>query len=380
MDRDIRDIMISVLILVGIGILMVYSSTVIISIDQFGNTGYYLMNHLMKVILGLFVMAVFAKMDYRLLRRANHSLLYLSFILLILVLLEDRGSHGAKRWIDLGLMKFQPSELLKLVIIIFLADYLDRYMDRMHELKYGLLIPVGIVGIFQVLIIMEPDFGAVITLSIITIVFLLLGGTRPLHTGLFIIISMPVIYTLLVSSPYRWKRITCFLNPWEHASDCGFQLIQSFIAFGRGSIFGVGIGQGQQKLYFLPELHTDFIFSIIGEELGLMGSIGVIGVFCWLFYKGLRISMRTRDYFSYFLGTGITLMIGIQAIINIGVTTGLLPTKGLPLPFISWGGSSLLINMASAGILMSIGMRNREHQVWCLDGRWKMGDGRRDMV
>jgi len=362
-DRDIRDIMVSVIMLLVVGVLMVYSSTVVLSINKYGSSWYYLTRHLIKVLFSVLVMLIFWRIDYRVLRRLSIPLILGIFVLLVVVLFKEDTSHGAKRWLDLGLIRFQPSELLKLCIIISLADYIERFVDRMGEIKYGLIIPVVVVGIFQLLIILEPDFGTVMSLVIIMVAMLLTGGTRLTHLGLFILCAIPVAVAMVFFSPYRWSRIICFLNPWKEPSGCGFQLIQSFIAFGRGGVFGVGIGQGQQKLYFLPEIHTDFIFSIIGEEFGLLGGISVIVLFCWFFYRGIRVSMRTRDLFSYLLGTGIVVMIAVQTIINIGVTTGMLPTKGLPLPFVSWGGSSLLVNMASVGILLSIASRNFEEEV-----------------
>jgi cell division protein FtsW len=214
--------------------------------------------------------------------------------------------------------------------------------------------------VFQSIIIFQPDFGAVISLGILTLAMLFLGGARLRHLCVFILLSLPVIYQLLFSAPYRRKRVLAFLDPWQDPTGSGFQLVQSFIAFGNGGVLGVGIGRSRQKLFFLPEAHTDFIFSLIGEEIGLIGALSVVGLFVWLFIKGFRIAKRTNDPFTYYLASGLTMMIGSQALINFAVSTGLMPTKGLPLPFISYGGSALLVNMAAVGILLNIARMNRE--------------------
>ena len=245
-------------------------------------------------------------------------------------------------------------------MVIFLADYMDKNINRMKEFRYGILIPAGVMIGFQGIIIFQPDFGAVMSLGILTVLLLVLGGARLSHIGMLIFFSMPVVYVLITSSEYRMKRIMSFIDPFKDPFDSGFQLVQSLIAFGSGSFWGVGLGSSKQKLHFLPEVHTDFIFSLIGEELGLLGVILVLGIFLWLFIQGVRVSRRTVDPFSYFLTLGLTMMIGVQAMINIAVTTGLMPTKGLPLPFISYGGSALLINMAAVGILINISMKNKK--------------------
>ncbi len=237
---------------------------------------------------------------------------------------------------------------------------MDKNIDRMRDYRYGILIPVGVMLSFQGIIMFQPDFGAVMSLGILTVFLLILGGARLSHVGSLILFALPAIYILVISSEYRMKRVMSFTDPWKDPFDSGFQLVQSLIAFGSGSVWGVGLGGSKQKLHFLPEVHTDFIFSLIGEELGLLGVILVLGIFLWLFIQGIRVSRRTTDPFSYYLTLGLTMMIGVQAIINIAVTTGLMPTKGLPLPFISYGGSALLINMAAVGILINISIKNKK--------------------
>lgn len=351
-----RSILIPVALLVGIGIVMVYSSTAVMSLRNNGSGFYYLWKHLFTVCIGTVVMLTLAKTNYQRLRPMVYVLLGLSLFLLVLVFMPGIGisANGARRWLRLWPTTFQPSELVKVVMVIFLADYMDKNMHRMREFIPGILIPVGVMFVFQLIIISQPDFGAVMSLGILTISLLILGGARLSHIGGLVLLSLPAVYMLIMTSAYRSKRFLCFLDPWKEPFDCGFQLVQSFIAFGNGRFLGLGLGGSKQKLYFLPEVHTDFIFSLIAEELGLAGTLCVLGIFVWLFVKGVQVSKTARDPFSYFLTLGLTLLIGVQAIINFAVSTGLMPTKGLPLPFISYGGSALLINMAAAGILMNI--------------------------
>ena len=358
--KDSRSVMIPVLILVGIGTLMIYSSTALMSMRKYGGGFHYLWNHLFTVFVGITAMVILSRINYQKLRPLVYILLAVSLILVALVFVPGIGisGNGARRWLRLWPTTFQPSELAKIIMVLFLADYMDKNIHRMKDFRYGIMIPVGVMLVFQGIIMLQPDFGAVMNLGILTIGLLILGGARLSHIGALVLFSLPVVYMLLVSSLYRMKRIMCFVDPWEDPFDCGFQLVQSFIAFGNGGFFGVGLGGSKQKLYFLPEVHTDFIFSLIGEELGLIGALSVLGVFLWLFIKGLRVAARTGDPFSYLLAIGLTIMIGVQAIINFAVSTGLMPTKGLPLPFISYGGSALLVNMIAAGVLISISTSN----------------------
>jgi cell division protein FtsW len=360
--KDTRGIVMSVLILIGIGTVMVYSSTAFMSIRSNDSAFHYLWKHLFTICLGTGVMLILSRTDYRKMRPAVYVLLGMSFVLLILVFVPGIGisANGARRWLRLWPTTFQPSELVKVVYVIFLADYMDKNINRMRDLKYGILIPMGVMLVFQAIIIRQPDFGAVMSLGILTFCLLILGGARLSHIGALLLLALPAVYMLIMSSSYRAKRFLCFVDPWKDPYGCGFQLVQSFIAFGNGSLFGLGLGGSKQKLYFLPEAHTDFIFSLIAEELGLAGVMVVLGIFLWLFIKGIRVASRTKDPFSYFLTLGITMMIGVQAIINFAVSTGLMPTKGLPLPFISYGGSALLINMAAAGILINISLNNAD--------------------
>ncbi len=360
--KHTRSILILVLILVGIGIMMVYSSTALMSMRESGSGFNFLWKHLFTVCIGTVVMILLSKIDYLKYRPMVYVLLAISFVLLIMVFMPGIGisANGARRWLRLWPTTFQPSELVKVVMVIFLADYMDKNIHRMRDFRYGIMIPVGVMLVFQAVIIRQPDFGAVMSLGILTVGLLILGGARLRHIGSLVFLALPAVYMLIMTSSYRSKRLLCFLDPWKDQQGCGFQLVQSFIAFGNGRFLGLGLGGSKQKLYFLPEAHTDFIFSLIGEELGLVGAVVVLCIFVWLFVKGYQVSARTSDPFSYFLTLGLTMLIGVQAIINIAVSTGLMPTKGLPLPFISYGGSALLVNMAAVGILMNIAAKNED--------------------
>jgi cell division protein FtsW len=380
-SKDTRGIIISVFLLVCVGILMVYSSTVLMSIKKYSNSFHYLLSHIFTVFVGTAAMILLSKTDYMAMRRPLfrissfqvslvHVMLAVSLILLLMVFMPGIGvaAKGARRWLRLWPTTFQPSEFVKLVMVIFLADYMDKNLHRMKDLRYGIMIPVGVMILFQGIIIIQPDFGAVMSLGVLTMGLLLLGGVRLYYIGAMFLAALPAIYILITSSSYRMKRIMSFTDPWKDPLGSGFQLIQSFIAFGNGGLTGLGLGGSKQKLYFLPEVHTDFIYSLIGEELGLIGAVFVLALFFYFFIKGIKVAGKTRDTFSYFLTLGLTMMIGVQVIINFAVTTGLMPTKGLPLPFVSYGGSSLLINLAAVGILINISKKNdnriTEHRMY----------------
>jgi cell division protein FtsW len=378
--KNTRGIIIPVLILVGIGLLMVYSSSVFISSKEYGSSFHYLVKHLLTILIGTSAMIFLAKIHYRNLRVAVVPLLLFSALLLILVFIPGIGVSAGpksevKRWINIWVSTFQPSELVKLVVVIFLADYMSRNLHKMKDMRRGVIIPVSIVAVFQGIIIFQPDFGAVISLGIITLALLFIGGIPWRYILGIVLMSVPVACVLVLSAPYRMRRIIAFLDPWQDPRDSGFQLVQSFLAFGRGGFTGVGIGDSKQKLFFLPEAHTDFIFALIGEELGLLGVLTVLGLFLWLFIKGFKVARQTDDSFGYYLASGLTIMIVSQALINFAVSTGMMPTKGLPLPFISYGGSALLVNMAAAGIVINIARNSYglSHSPFSYSGR---GDGK----
>jgi len=352
-----RGLLIITLLLLLIGAVMIYSSTSVITpmaAKKNLTPFYYFKRHIFTMMIGFFFMYWAYRIEPEYLRKLSIPLMVFSFLLLLAVFIPKVGItvSGARRWIRLWPSTFQPSELVKLSMVIFLARYISMpYFKKDSFISF--LIPIGIMAIFQAVFLFQPDFGATINLGIITITMLILGGTKLRYIMYLAALSIPVLVKL-VMQPYRLKRILAFLDPWSDPQGSGFQLIQSFIALGSGGLTGVGPGNGKQKLSFLPEIHTDFIFSLIGEELGFIGALGVVSLFLFLFYKGMSIANRMETGFRYYLAYGLTIMIVLQAIINFSVATGLVPTKGLPLPFISYGGSSLLVNMIAIGILLNL--------------------------
>ncbi len=354
------------LLLLTIGAIMIYSSTSVVTplaAKKNLTPYYYFKRHLFTMLIGFLFMYVAYKTDIKLLSKLSVPLLIFSLFLLLAVFIPKVGITvgGARRWIKLWPSTFQPSELVKLSMVIFMARYVSEpYFRKDHFLSF--LIPIIIMGIYQIIFLFQPDFGATINLGILTLAILVLAGTKIKYVMSLTIIAIPVIIKL-VMQPYRLKRILAFLDPWSDPQGSGFQLIQSFIALGSGGLTGVGIGEGKQKLLFLPEIHTDFIFSMIGEELGFIGTILVVTMFFIIFLRGVAIANKYQRGFNYYLSYGLTLMIVIQALINFAVATGVVPTKGLPLPFISYGGSSLLVNMISIGILLNLSKGERPVKV-----------------
>ena len=358
MGKYDRVILLAAVALVSFGALMIYSSTSVITpvlakknVTEF----YYFKRHIFTIIIGfIFLFLTSAKLRLSFVQKYATPLLIISFVLLVLVFIPGIGvtAGGATRWIRLWPSTFQPSELVKLSMVIFLAYYLSKPEYRTDSFT-SFLKPVGIMMIFEVVILKQPDFGAAMSLAFLTFAMLFISGTRLRYLASLALFAAPVVI-MLALKPYRLKRITCFLDPWKEPQGCGFQLVQSFIALGSGGVTGVGLGSSKQKLAYLPESHTDFIFSIIGEEFGLIGVLCVVILFLIIFLKGIAVANRAKEGFVYYLATGLTLMISLQALINFAVAIGLVPTKGLPLPFISYGGSSLLVNMAAVGILLTI--------------------------
>ncbi|MCG8432291.1 MAG: putative lipid II flippase FtsW, partial [Candidatus Omnitrophica bacterium] len=265
-----------------------------------------------------------------------------------------REVGGARRWFRFRFISFQPSELAGLVMVFYLADFIARKQSMMKSFMQGFVPPLCILGVCSGLILLEPDLGTTMSIGMVVFLMLYVSGVRFRYLVSTVLAALPALYLLVFTVPYRRMRIMAFLNPWLDPRGSGFQIIQSQIALGSGGLFGVGLGHSKQKLFYLPAAHTDFIFSIIGEELGLMGTFGIVLLFMLLIYHGVKIVRNSRDRFDFFLAFGIVLMITLKAVINIGVSCGVFPTKGLPLPFISYGGSSLVMDMVSIGLLLNI--------------------------
>ncbi|MDA8433221.1 MAG: putative lipid II flippase FtsW [Nitrospiraceae bacterium] len=353
-DRVLLFIM---LMLLAFGALMIYSSTSVVTplnakknITEF----YYFKRHVLTVILGSAAMLFTYLLSPSTLKRLSVPLLVFSFILLGLVFVPHIGvtAGGARRWIRLWPTTFQPSELVKLAMVIFLAKYLSLPGYRTESFA-SFVKPLLVMASFQLVFLKQPDFGSTMSLAFLTFAMIFISGMRLRYIASVMVLALPVVYKL-VMEPYRLRRVTSFLDPWKDPLGSGFQLVQSFISLGSGGITGLGLGESKQKLSFLPASHTDFIFCLVGEELGLIGASVLIALFVFLFARGISIASRAQDKFVGYLAYGLTLMISLQALINFAVVTGLVPTKGLPLPFMSYGGSALLVNMAAIGILLKI--------------------------
>lgn len=360
-----RLLLVAVLLVAGIGVLMVYSSTALMDLEgaDEGAQFRYLWKHLFALMISLMAMVFAYRTKISFIRKNGFVLLVVGLLLLLLVFVPGIGVkiNGARRWIRLQPTTFQPSEFVKFAMVVYLAKYLVDTEGRREELL-TFLKPVCIMVVLQGVILLQPDFGAAVMLGLITIAMLFAGGTPVryiMSLGLFLLPG--IIY--LIHEPYRYKRVVAFLDPWKDPLESGFQLVQSFIALGSGGLLGLGIGESRQKLSFLPEINTDFIFSLLGEELGLVGALVVLALFLFIFLRGMRIVRTAADPYSRYLSLGFVLMITFQVLINIMVVTGMVPTKGLPLPFVSYGGSSLLMNFVAVGILLRISRGEPECRV-----------------
>jgi cell division protein FtsW len=344
------------LALVAIGIVMVYSTSAIIAGDRFGDPYYFLRRQALYAAIGFVLMILAMLFPYENLKRFAYPILVLSVLFLIGVLIPGIGhrSGGAMRWLKIQSLSFQPSEFAKLGLVIFLAYLLAKKEEKIRSFSFGFLPPVLLSGLVIALVMKEPDFGAAFFLTAMVFLLLFVSGARVIYIVGAFSIAIPVAYALLMNVGYRHKRLMSFIRPWEDPSGTSFQIIQSFLSFGSGGFFGLGLGEGRQKLFFLPAPHTDFIFSIIGEELGLVGAMVVVLLFFILTLRGIQIGLSLEDRFGAYLALGITLMISLQAVINMGVVLGLLPTKGLTLPFVSYGGTSLIVNLIGVGILLHL--------------------------
>ncbi|MDP8264934.1 MAG: putative lipid II flippase FtsW [Candidatus Aceula lacicola] len=355
--RDLRiSIAIIVTVLLSVGVIMIFSSSGIYALQELGSSTYFLQRHLVYLCVGFILMALVMAMDYRLLSQYSKPILILSIVTLVLVLIPGIGKevYGARRWFRFLGFGFQPSEFVKLAVVIYMADFLARKQNRIKSFFFGFIPVLCVLGVVSLLILKQPDLGTTVLIAIVVFIMLFIAGTRIGYLASIVFLSLPAAYYLIALVPYRLRRIQAFLDPWSDKQGAGFQLVQSQIALGSGGIFGIGLGKSMQKLFYLPAAHTDFILSIIGEELGLLGTTAIVFLFALFVWQGARIAKRTEDPFGYFLAIGIVAMIGLQAIVNIGVSIGAFPTKGLPLPFISYGGSALIMQMVCVGILLNI--------------------------
>lgn len=354
--RGIRkSIFIITLILLMIGVVMVYSSSAIYAHEKFGDSAFFLKKHLWFLFIGFVFMLRIMSINLAEIERFAKVLMIAAILLLALVLIPRIGisAGGARRWFRIGTLSFQPSEVAKFTLILYLASFFSRKGYKIKNLFLGYLPLLSVISLTSVLVLLQPDLGTAISIFFVGILIVFIAGGRIKHLLTTALLGLPFLYYLIFSVPYRRQRMLIFLNPWQDKEGSGFQIIQSFLALGSGGLFGVGLGQSTQKLFYLPQSHTDFIFSIIGEELGFMGAASIVILFGAVIWQGMRAFFKESRPFNKILIFGITNMIAFEALVNMGVSVGAFPTKGLPLPFISYGGTSLVFHMAAIGLMLN---------------------------
>lgn len=345
----------AIVALVAFGVVMVYSASAVYASSEYDDGQHFLIRQGIFALLGLFVMVAAAKVDYHRYSALTYPILATSVILLLVVALGfGRSAGGASRWIQLGPINIQPAEIAKVAMILWLAYSLSKKRFQIRSFTVGFLPHALIAGVMMLLCLRQPDFGSAVMIGLLTFILLFSAGAKTGYLLGSILLAAPVAYALIATSPYRMRRIQAFLDPFAHRYDVGYQISESLMSFGSGGATGVGIGDSRQKLFFLPEAHTDFISAIIGEELGFVGIVVLLLVYVLVVLRGLRAAFEAADDYGAYLAIGITMFIGAQAFTNLAVAMGMLPTKGLVLPFISYGGSSLLVNCAAVGILLNV--------------------------
>ena len=348
------------LALICASVVMVYSASALVALERFQQPYLFVTRQLMWAAVGVAVLSIVMRVDYRTYRNDKLVWMVLGLVgVMLIAVLFSRPINGTRRWFGIGGFGIQPSELAKLAAILFTALVLERRRHRINEVQYSLL-PIGVVvGGLVALILLEPDFGTAVSLLAVISVMVFAAGISyryMLGAGL---LAMPALYVILMQADYRRRRLLTFMDPWADPLGDGFQIIQSLIAVGTGGVTGKGLMSGVQKLFYLPEPFTDFIFAVISEETGLIGASMVVLCFCVIAWRGLRTSLRAPDSFGAFLALGITMMLVLQALVNISVVLGLMPTKGIPLPLVSNGGSSMLINLLGVGVLLNISQHSQ---------------------
>jgi len=344
--------------LILFGLMMVLNTTYFLALEKTGNTFYFFERQLFNLVVGLMVMTVAAQLSLRGLRAIAIPLVVAAIALTLAVWAPGLGvvRGGARRWVRMGPVLVEPSEILKLGAVFFLARYLGKYQDKLAIPKF--LIPVfALIGTLAIILLRQPDFGAAVMLTLLLFTMLFAAGADPKILGGAGAVALLALAVQAVHKAYRMRRLSAFLDPWQTAHGSGFQLIQSFIAFGAGGGWGVGLGASRQKMLYLPQAHTDFIFAVIGEEFGVAGAMVVIALFITILVRGMRIARAEADPFGSLLAVGLTALLSLQAFVNMAVVTGLVPTKGLPLPFLSYGGTSMVVSLAAVGLLMALARR-----------------------
>jgi cell division protein FtsW len=352
-------ILIASLLLTGFGVVAVYSASAIVAMERHHDPYFFLKRQLCYAILGVVGMLGAMQLDYRHLQRWSRLSLVLTLVLLALLFVPTlaKEAGGAKRWLQVGRFSFQPAELCKLTLVLYLAHRLAVQQPWRSRMLRPYLLPAGVIGVIFSCTLLQPDFGTAVLLLGIAAIVLLIGGVPLRYLVSSLMVTVPFLFIALVEVGFRWRRLLAFWDPWPVRLEAGFQIVQSLLAFGRGGFIGVGPGAGKQKWFFLPEAHTDFVFAVIGEEFGFIGCLTVLCLFGVLLWHGMTVAGRSQNLFARYLAAGITSMVVLQAVMNMAVVVGLLPTKGLPLPFVSYGGSSLVVTLTSMGILLGISAR-----------------------
>jgi len=345
-----------VMILLAIGLLMVFSASFVRAQQSLGDPYYYLKRQALWAVVGLAVMGLASQVQYWHWRALARPLMYATLASLVLVVLPGVGQleGGARRWLGIGPLSFQPSEVAKVTLVAFLAHHFARLQGRMNRVGPVLLPFLAVVGVTAFLIMLQPDLGTVVAIGATAMVLLFVAGAPLAYLAGLGLAAVPVVAYLIFSEEYRMRRILAFLNPEADPQDAGYQIIQSLYALGSGGLFGVGFFEGRQKFFYLPAQHTDFIYAVLGEELGFLGTVTVVLLFAVLAWRGYRIAAVAPDAFASLLAAGLTTMIVLQAVINMGVVTASLPVTGISLPFVSYGGSSLVVSLGAVGILLNI--------------------------
>ncbi len=353
LKQERKFLLIAIFSLTLFGILMVYEASGIYAFKETSDAAFFLKRQLSFLFVGLIFFFIALFLDLNFLRRNNKIILIITILSLIGLFIFGNKAGGARRWLSLFGINVQPSELLKVSFLLYTADYCSRKNKLIKNIRYGLL-PLGLVlGVICVLLVAQPDLGASIFWVIWTILFVFIWGAKLKHLASVVFFGIIGSFFLITLYPYRFRRITAYLNPFADPKGAGFQLVQSQIAYGAGGLFGVGFGESRQKLFFLPAAHTDFIYSIIAEEFGLLGALGILFLFAYILHKMIKISKAASDSFKKGILCGITLIFGLEIILNIGVSCGLFPTKGLSLPFLSYGGSNLVVHYVLLGLFFN---------------------------
>jgi cell division protein FtsW len=342
-----------------LGLLMVLNTTYFLGLEKTGDAFHFFKLQLVHIAAGFALLALLSQFSLQGLRRLVMPLAFVSLIMLVALYVPGLGMvrGGARRWLRLGPVVAEPSELVKFALVFFLADYLSRRQERMKYFDRGPLPVFLIVGPIALLLLKQPDFGSTVMIAMLMFAMLYAAGARPAHLGFAGAGAFTILVAQAAAKSYRMRRLTAFLDPWQAARGAGFQLIQSFIALGAGGGWGVGLGAGRQKMFYLPSAHTDFVFAVVGEEFGLAGAFVVIALFVTILFRGMRIAHEEPDPFASLLAAGLTALLSLQALINMAVVIGMIPTKGLPLPFLSYGGTAIVMSMATLGALLALGRR-----------------------